>query len=269
MEQAGGYQTNPFIAEFYDRQHMGRADEAFWIEEAAASGGPVLEIGCGTGRVLIPVARAGIEITGLDLSEHMLRVCRERLAQERDEVQERVRLVRADMRQFDLGEALHGTFALVTTPFRPFQHLTTVEDQLSCLRAVHRHLAPGGRLILDLFNPSVHFLARELNAQEVPDKRPLDLPDGRHVQRAHRVLSIDLHEQILHNEQIFYVRHPTGRRERLVHAYDMRYLFRYEAEHLLVRCGFELEQVYAGFDRQSYGSEYPGELILVARRPTT
>jgi ubiquinone/menaquinone biosynthesis C-methylase UbiE len=247
MDRAGGYQENPFVAEFYDRQTERRADLGFWIEEAQASGGPVLEIACGTGRVLIPTARIGITITGLDLSEHMLNVCRERLAQEPAEVQERVHLVRADMRQFELGR----TFRLITTPYRPFQHLTTVEDQFSCLRCLHRHLAPGGRLILDLFNPSVHFLAREQTGEEMPDN-----------------LSFDLHEQILHAEQIFYVRHPNGRRERLVHAYDMRYLFRYEAEHLLARCGFALEHVYADFDRRPYGSEYPGELILIARRRT-
>ena len=105
MNRAGGYQENPFLAEFYDDQYRMRPDIDFWIEEARASGGPVLEVGCGTGRVLIPTARAGIEITGLDLSEHMLRVCRERLAEEPDEVQARAKLVRADMRQFDLGQA--------------------------------------------------------------------------------------------------------------------------------------------------------------------
>jgi hypothetical protein len=66
-------------------------------------------------------------------------------------------------------------------------------------------------------------------------------------------------------ELIYYVTHPDGREERLVHAFPMRYLFRFEAEHLLVRCGFAVEALYAGFDRSPYGSAYPGELIFVAR----
>ena len=98
------------------------------------------------------------------------------------------------------------------------------------------------------------------------DEPELLLPDGRRVLRRHRVVSLDLYHQVNHVEQIFYVTHPDGREERLVHAFRMRYLFRYEAEHLLARCGFELEHVYAGFDRQPYGSEYPGELIMVARK---
>lgn len=64
----------------------------------------------------------------------------------------------------------------------------------------------------------------------------------------------------------YYVTHPDGRQERLAHRFLMRYLFRYEAEHLLARVGFSVESVYADFDRSPYGSKYPGELIIVAKR---
>ena len=78
MGHAGGYEDYAFIADLYDFvvPYRGRPDVAFFVEAAQESGGPVLEVGCGTGRVLIPKARAGVEITGLDLSEHMLAVCR-------------------------------------------------------------------------------------------------------------------------------------------------------------------------------------------------
>jgi hypothetical protein len=65
---------------------------------------------------------------------------------------------------------------------------------------------------------------------------------------------------------IYCITHPDGREERLVHAFTMRYLFRYELEHLLATCGFRLEHVYAGYDRSGYGSRYPGELVCLARR---
>jgi ubiquinone/menaquinone biosynthesis C-methylase UbiE len=125
MEHAGGYDTYPFVAELYDHvvPYRNRQDVAFFVEMARQSDGAVLEIGCGTGRVLIPTARAGKEIIGLDLSEPMLAVCREKLSREPAEVQSRARLVQGDMRQFDLGREV----GLVTLPFRPFQHLTTVE----------------------------------------------------------------------------------------------------------------------------------------------
>ncbi len=79
-------------------------------------------------------------------------------------------------------------------------------------------------------------------------------------------MSRDRFNQINYVELIYYVTYPDGREERLVHAFPMRYLFRFEAEHLLARCGFEVEQVYADFDKSPYGAKYPGELIFVAKK---
>ena len=251
------------IADLYD--HVGlyrdRTDIAFYVERADASGGPVLELGCGTGRVLIPTARAGLRITGLDASPSMLDVCRQRLGGEPDAVQQRVELVHADMRDFDLGRE----FALVTIPFRPFQHLLSVEDQLACLTCIRRYLVRGGTLILDLFNPSLDALANRPTGEEFGEEPEFSAPDGRRVTRRHRIVSHDRFAQVNQVELIYYVVHPDGREERLVHAFSMRYLFRFEVEHLLARAGFQLEHVYAGYDRSPYGSTYPGELIVVSR----
>ena len=264
MDHAGGYEEYAFIADLYDHvaPYRDRPDVSFFVEAAEESGGPVLEVGCGTGRILIPTARAGIEIVGLDLSPHMLDVCREQLLKEPQEVQSRAQLVEADMRHFALGRA----FKLVTTPFRPFQHLTTVDDQISCLKCIHRHLVKGGRLILDIFNPLLESLTRDDVGQEGGDEPEFTTPDGRRVVRRHKIVSRDRFNQINYVELIYYVTHPDGREERLVHAFPMRYLFRFEAEHLLARCGFEVEQVYADYDKSPYGSKYPGELIFVAKK---
>src|SRR5215510_15039149 len=118
------------IADLYDYvvPDQRRPDIDFFVGAARTSGGPVLEIGCGTGRVLIPTARAGIHILGLDQSPGMLDICRKRSLEESEAVRSRVRLVQGDMRNFDAGQR----FSLATIPFRPFQHLTTVEDQLAC-----------------------------------------------------------------------------------------------------------------------------------------
>jgi len=251
-------------AEFYDYVplYSDRADVAFWTAAALESGGPVLELGCGTGRVLVPTARAGIEIVGLDQSRSMLAICRRKLADEPADVQARAMLAEADMRDFQLGRQ----FALATMPFRPFQHLITVEEQMACLRGIRRHLRPGGRLILDLFNPSLPFLVDESRLEEYGDEPEFIMPDGRRVQRRFRTLRQDWLAQVQDVELIYYVTHPDGRQERLVHAFPMRYLFRYEAEHLLARCGFQVEAIYADYDRRPYGATYPGELIFVASR---
>jgi SAM-dependent methyltransferase len=263
-DRAGGYSEYGFTAEFYDHvaPYRERADVAFFVAMAQAAGGSVLEVGCGTGRVLIPIARTGIEITGLDLSPAMLAVCRQNLAQEAAETQARVRLVEGDMRDFDLARQ----FALVTLPFRPFQHLATVAEQMACLAAIRRHLRPGGKLIFDLFNPSIPHLAAAERLEEFGDEPEIIMPDGRRVLRRARIAARDYFNQVQDTELIYYVTHPDGSQERLVHSFPMRYLFRFEAEHLLARCGFEVEALQADYDRSPYGSKYPGELIFVARR---
>src|SRR6267142_5953053 len=105
MNLDSGYDEYAFVADLYD--HVGpyrsRPDVAFFLNEAVNAGGPVVELGCGTGRVLIPIARAGVEIVGVDSSSHMLSVCRDRLAREPEAVQSRVRLVQADMRSFHVN----------------------------------------------------------------------------------------------------------------------------------------------------------------------
>src|SRR5438094_9850578 len=100
MTGSSGCEEHAFIADLYDHvvAYRDRPDVGFFIEAARNAGSPVLEIGCGTGRVLIPTARAGLDIVGLDLSPHMLAVCRQRLLDESEAVQERVRLVQGDMR---------------------------------------------------------------------------------------------------------------------------------------------------------------------------
>lgn len=250
------------IAEYYDHVtiYRNRADLEFFTAAAVESGGPVLEIGCGTGRVLLPTARTGVAVTGLDASSSMLTICRRELSYEPAELRGRVTLVEGDMRNFDLGR----TFNLITIPFRPFQHLVTVADQLACLAAVRRHLRPGGRFILDLFNPSLEALVAPVMVESAPEAE-FEMPDGRKVVRRYRIVSRHRAEQFNRIELIYDISHRDGTTERRVHDFNMRYLFRYEAEHLLARAGFELEAVYSDYDRSPFGSKEPGELILVAK----
>jgi len=264
MDNAGGYIDYPFVAEFYDHftPYRDRKDIGFYLWAAEEYGASILELGCGTGRVMIPLAKAGYEITGLDLSEPMLSVCRQKLSQMPRDVQDRVNLVQKSMRNFELKQK----FSLITTPFRCFQHLIKAEDQISCLKCAHNHLKKDGHLILELFNPWIKYLVDDSRLEESGDDPPFVMPDGREVLRRWRTTKSNLFEQYLDIDIIYYVTHPDGRKERLVHSFLIRYLFRYEAEHLLARCGFELEHLYADFDRSSYGSKTPGELIFVARR---
>lgn len=251
------------VAEYYDLLPLSkdRHDLEFYLGYAREARGRVLELGCGTGRVLIALAAAGLEVVGLDLAEAMLANCRQKLAAQPTEMQRRVRLVPGDMTDFDLGEA----FALVIIPFRPFQHLLAVEQQLACLHCIRRHLAPGGRLILDVFQPDLrrlHDPAHQQETEEVPER---ELGDGRRFRITSRVLTFHRAEQYNDVELIHHITHPDGRRERFGKPFPIRYFFRYELEHLLARGGFRVAELFGDFDKSPLRDDSP-EMIFVAEK---
>jgi SAM-dependent methyltransferase len=250
-----------FIADYYDESPIvkGRLqDVAFYRDAAREFGDPVLELGCGTGRITMALAEAGKRVTGLDLSERMLERAVKKRAQLPVEVRERVHLVQGDMTRFDLGEK----FRLIIIPFRPFQHLLEVQQQVGCLECVRKHLAPGGGLILDVFQTDAERMHDPVHMREMPVTE-YQTADGRQVRISERVAAFHRAEQRNDVEMIFSVRHKDGRQERLVFAWPLRYFFRYEVEHLLARCGFRVKALFGDFDRTPIHDESP-EMIFVA-----
>ncbi|MBN2587877.1 MAG: class I SAM-dependent methyltransferase [Candidatus Fermentibacteraceae bacterium] len=254
-----GYQWS---SEFYDHNplYSQRDDVGFYSKLAAGTRGPVLELGCGTGRILIPMARTGIDVVGLDSSESMLAVCRDKLSTEDPATASRASLILADMREFTLKRR----FPLIIVPFRAFQHLLTVEDQLSCLRLLREHITPDGTFVLDLFNPSMEYILDDSRSEEYGDEPPFIMPDGRKVTRRLRNPSVDPALQVLQCQIIYHVEDPAGTTCRKVHEFSLRYIFRYEAEHLLERAGFKVTEVLGDFRGNPFGTEWPGELILLS-----
>src|SRR6266705_3334141 len=250
-----------FIADYYDESPVVRGrvqDIAFYRDATRELGDPVLELGCGTGRITMALAEAGKRITGLDLSERMLERAVTKRAVLPVEARERVHLVQGDMARFDLGE----TFRLVIIPFRPFQHLLEVRQQTDCLDCVQKHLAPGGRLILDVFQTDAERMHDPVHMREmlVTEYRK---DERRQVRVSEQVAAFHRAEQRNDVEMIFSIRHRDGRQERLVFAWPLRYFFRYEVEHLLARCGFKVMALYGDFDRSPIRDDSP-EMIFVA-----
>jgi ubiquinone/menaquinone biosynthesis C-methylase UbiE len=222
-------------------------DVVFYRALALASGGPVLELGCGTGRVLLPIARDGVACVGLDASRDMLDVLRAK------DPPAQLELVHARMESFDLGER---RFPLVTIPFRALSHLLDVDAQLAALANARRHLTRGGRLALDVFDPN---LARTALAEE-PEQlaASAETPRGR-VRRYDRV-SRDPARQVLTLHVRFVADAPEDCGEGEL---QLRWFYRYELEHLLARAGFAIEALYGGFDHRPWRPG--GETVVIAR----
>jgi SAM-dependent methyltransferase len=226
------------IARLYDPWSRSVVEDVgFYVEEALRSGGPVVELGVGTGRIAIPTAMAGVHVIGVDASAGMLAVCGER-AREAG-VAHRLDLRQGDLRRPPVDERV----LLVTCPFRAFLHLATDDDRLTALRAARELLVPDGRLIFDVFRPSQEDI-EETNGRWIEREPGID-------ERA----DWDLDEQTL----TLSVRGPSGETTmRLWWLEPQRWLA------LLGEAGFEVEQVYGWFDRRPYsGGE---DTVFVARR---
>lgn len=264
MTKYGSYEYDEFVSDCYDATYEARSpqDLEFFIDYSRKTDGGTLELGCGTGRVLIPTAAAGCEITGLDVSSYMLKKCREKLDQQPQEIQRRVKLIQGDMTNFNAGEI----YSLVTIPFRPFQHLVTVAEQRACLACIHRHLSLGGWLVFDVFNPRFDFLIHgpehDAEQENIPETK---LPDGRTFRRTGRLAGFHRAEQYNDIELIYYITSSDGKTERLIQAFPMRYFFRYEMEHLLELNGFEVVDLFGDFKKSAFSDDSP-EMIFIAEK---
>ena len=263
VSRYGGYEEYDFIAGFYDPVYENRVtrDIDFFIEYSKKASGRTLELGCGTGRILIPTAASGCEITGLDHSAFMLSKCQEKLDKQPEEVQKLARLVQGDMTGYDTGEI----YSLVTIPLRTFQHLILVEEQQACLDCVSKHLAPDGLLVIDIYNPKLPKLHDPKYLAEEEDTGDLELPGGRTFRRNMRIVTYHRDQQYNDMEFIYYVTHADGRMERLVQAFPFRYFFRYEFEHLLALCGFRVVDLFGDCDKSAFTNDSP-EMIFVAEK---
>ena len=235
-------------ADIYDQVYAYLTyDLDFYVGQAVASQGPVLELGCGTGRVSLAMAGKGIDVVGVDISPRMVEGARAKA--KAAGLSRRCRFQTGDMRDL----ALQRTFPLVVMPFRSFQSMLTVADQRAALAVAAAHLAPGGLLAMDIFAPDLHMLATDdatpFHVRDVPQ------PDPGHTPGTGRMLVIwgqnrwDPLSQVNHARLIIEeldVERTVARR--LYRDFDLRYTFRYEMMHLLERCGFTVEALYGDFE---------------------
>ena len=237
-----------------------RDDIPFYVEAARRLGGPVLELGCGTGRVSIPIAKAGIDIVGLDSSSAMLDVARRKM-RGMAQGSGHLRLVNADMADFSID----SRFNLVICPFRGFLSLLTVDDQSRALESVRRHLRAGGELIFNIFVPDLDMLTQE---GDVPYhfRDVTDPETGQRLVLWHQS-KYDNHNQIIDVRLIAEALDGEGTvTRRFYRDFQLRYVHRWEMHHLLELCDFEVLALYGDFDKSPF-DESSTEMVWVAKVP--
>lgn len=248
--------------DLYDMLSTGVPGDVAYFSKLAKKAGRVLELAAGTGRVTIPMARAGGKVTGIELREKMLAAADERLSEEKPEVRKRVELFQGDMRAFDAGK----TFPLIVIPFRAFQHLIEVKDQRACLECCREHLTHQGRLVINLFDPNLRILASNLEVNATASRKvgEVEMKSGERVV-AFATRTSCPEEQWFEEDWVYECFDKTGRSQwRRSRKFRLRWFGRYEMEHLFELCGLEVEKLEGGFKGQSY--HHGGEQLWTVKR---
>jgi SAM-dependent methyltransferase len=243
-----------------DQNGVVKGDIEFYVSCAREFGGPVLELATGTGRVLLPIASAGFEITGVDVSAPMLDQARRKLALESSAVRERIRLYQMDMAAFELGEG----FLLAIVSFRAFHHLTLPNQQRQTLGCINRSLVSGGHLLIDLLDPLLDYCVPGA-PPPIPERRVNDPDTGRTIIRRvierindpvrqmfterFRIEELDEHGRSLDSEET---------------SWSFRWATRQEMRYLFELTGFEVVAEYSDFYRSP--PTYGGEQLWLVRK---
>jgi len=239
-ERPLGVDREIYDADLYDGFNHSDDDLPFYLGCARAAHGPVLELCCGSGRLTIPLAQAGIDITGLDFTRSML----DRARQKARMSGLGIRLVRGDMRRTSLGRR----FKLVFIPYNSIQNTYSIADVERVLANVRRHLAPGGRFVFDIFHPSLSYIVKAASRVQ-RGKIRFRLPDGRRV-------IIDEHyryDAARQTGRVTWVHHVGGKT--FASRLDMRCFYPLEMDALLKYNGFVILKKYGSFKKEPFRSE--------------
>jgi 2-polyprenyl-3-methyl-5-hydroxy-6-metoxy-1,4-benzoquinol methylase len=248
----GGLLKKPFYLDgvLYDAMHAGVThDTDFYVEESVRCGGRVLELACGTGRLTLAIAAKGVEIVGLDIEAAMLSEARAKskaLGLGGDWVQ-------ADIRDYDLGLK----FKLIFIPFNSLLHLHDPQSYKDFFACAKRHLLPDGRLIIDVYNPSVAMLA-------APPERKLVMefvdPETKEKAKIEELRDYDALSQV--NRVTWFCSSAT-RKDHLVHDLHLRCLYPQELRQMVEMNGFEVEKAYGSHLRDPMVSSSRFQILVL------
>ena len=247
------------FAHYYDLDQDGfRDDIPLYLNLAQRCGSPIVEFGCGTGRLLVPLAEAGYTITGIDIAPTMIEIARDKVAEAG--VEERVTLLQDDIRSLDLPQRFRFGLCALNT----LMHIPSLNEQLNTLRAARRHIQSGGLFVFDVLNP---------HTSVVPDERtPLLLEKELFdPHTGHTILKLfgqraDAATQMAEVTLIYDDVDPAGLVHRTLIPMQLRWLYPYEARLLMEIAGFKVEGIYGSYELEPFGARSE-QLILIGRAP--
>jgi ubiquinone/menaquinone biosynthesis C-methylase UbiE len=244
------------IAKVYDVFSKGvPGDQKFYLEEAKKAKGKVLEIAVGTGRIFLELIKNNIDAYGFDISDAMISVLKEKAKAQKLDISDRI--LKQDMRSFKYKEK----FDLIIIPYRAFLHNETIEDQMATLKSCYNHLNPGGRLILNFFYFNPIFVAERMknkNERAIIKKKNYQL----------KIFTETIYEfkNQLINVQFSFEEKGKGRPvKKYKDNFILNWIGKREFEHLAQRSGFNVENLFGGFERKPF-EKVTDEMVWVLEK---
>jgi SAM-dependent methyltransferase len=246
------------LIRYYDAENAGFVEDfAAYSLLADRFGGPVLDVGCGTGRVAFQLVWQDVSVTGVDLSGQMLERARERARKQKINIA----LLEGDIRQM----ALDGPFNLAILTYNTFMHFLDHENQIAVLERLASLIRPGGGLALDIVNPIETFGAPDMPGLVI--ERTFGDPETGQTVFQQSLASLDRVSQVMDLTWIYDRMAPDGQINRLIVPLQIRYTFASEIELLLERTGWKGVECYGSYDFDPYEESSP-RLFVVATRDT-
>ncbi len=244
------------IVDFYDLEHDDFGDDVpFYLNSITSVGDPVLELGCGTGRLLRPIAKAGFRVTGVDSSPPMLRKAQGSFS---PALRKRITLHEGLMEE--ASRAPGGPFGVVIFGLNGLLHLADSRAQLRALRSAREALDPRGQLLIDVFNPTLETLRHfEIGVAH----EGTWVSDGGDQVDKFSARKVSTSSQLIQTRIWYDITRPTGELRRVTTSFDLRYLHRNELELMLDIAGFCDFQIYGGYELEPY-DDTSDRLIIAA-----
>jgi SAM-dependent methyltransferase len=248
-------------ADLYDLDQRDNlvVDIPFYIEYAKKQKGIILELGCGTGRVSIELAKAGFYVTGLDLSEKMLEMYKNKLIELPNNIKNKIDIVKGNMANFALGKK----YSLIIAPFRAFQALTEETDIKNCLNLIIKHLDANGIFIINVFRPYKTLDEIWCTGEAIQWERDNPKKGVRVIKKDVRE-KIDTIKQIIYPKFVYEVIDKDGNIEKYTEELELKYYYYEQLKKILLENGFEIIEKFGWYDKTEI--ENGRELIMVCKK---
>jgi SAM-dependent methyltransferase len=247
--------SHPVCARHYSDEFFD-ADIRMYLERARINGSPILELGCGTGRILIPLAQAGFQVVGIELYPSMLKIARQRIAELDEPVRRRIKLIQADMSDFSLKQRFNMAYISANTIF----HLPHQKQQ-KCLECVYYALKLGGEILIDCESHTSMIIAQEciglLSRCDDYDE------DGKAVSVRSWITCMDAQRRIMQVRTEVAEKDCSDSISKRTYNHTLHWLDKDEMEQLLTGCGFRVTDIYGDWDMRRF-SEGHHRMIFVA-----